>query len=141
LVKVKGVTDQARIQLSHLWDRYQERLADDAQETSLDEEEQEMLNQFGHTEKLAEPLPDPRRDSYLLMDFLPPSVLAAITTRLRKADTVGAATILAELDRDELSRWFEEERLPLWEKEKARAARDADQFPPADGDPFTKDWS
>ncbi len=132
--RVKGVTDRARRELADLWDNYQERLAESHQDSLYDDEEDEMSAKFGHTEKLAEPLPNPRKDSYLLMDFLPPDVLFQITNKLRKSDTKGAADILANLDANELSRWVEEDRLPMLERWRRIEELET---PPAPGkDPF-----
>ena len=54
-----------------------------------------------------------------------PASLAEITKRLLKADTKGAAEVLANLDADELARWVEEEKLPMIERERRREERNA----------------
>lgn len=119
--KVKDVDEKARNDLSLLWEEYQERIAEQASGSDLDEEEEEVFSQFGHTQKMAEPIPDPRRDSMMLMDFLPPKVLSAMTRKLLRADTKGAAEVLDQISPDDLRRWIDETKLPMMERDRRRS--------------------
>lgn len=62
--RVKGVTKEARDDVSALWNEYHERLADEYsdEQVPLDEEEQRTQDLIGRPEKFAEPPLDPRRD-------------------------------------------------------------------------------
>ncbi len=135
--RVKGVTPQARGDVESLWQRYQERSAEDAYyesaEYEYDEEETRMSGKIGRPEKLAEPLPDPRqplRDYLYLSDILPPQALAELREKLGDADIEGAVKIVANLEKSELVERIRGEKLSMMDrlKEDEQALDETDPF-------------
>ncbi|MBO9122784.1 MULTISPECIES: Arc family DNA-binding protein [unclassified Rhizobium] len=121
--RVVGVSDKARAEIETMWTQYKEHLAEEEYEhqvNDLDEEEDRMLELVGTTEKLAEPLPDPRNDLFKLNDVLPSRLLAELTRRLTNGDNSGAADLLAGIEPNDLAKWNKEAKLSWFERERLR---------------------
>lgn len=132
--RLKGLSDEERDRIDAAFESWREDQAkyDWIDQPELDQEEQEMFDRTGGTEKFAEPppkKPDPLRDNVYLMDVLPPATLAELAKRLSEADTEGAAKVLATISKEDLEKAIARAKMPILDRHR--------EAPPAESDdPF-----